>query len=147
MNIFITILTNKIFYGTVFSWFFAQLIKVFFYLYKRKKFNFYWLIDSGGMPSAHSAYVSCLTTMIGLKCGFDTPIFTFVLCFSIIIIVDAAGFRRAAGKQAKTLNEIIKNINQGQKIQYAKVKELLGHTPIEVFIGTLLGIILGVIFY
>lgn len=143
---FIKIFKNDIFWTTLFTGFFAQSIKFIIYWIKDKKPNIEWLFTTGGMPSSHSASVMCLSTMIGIRKGFDSALFGAVLYFSLIIMYDAAGLRRAAGEQAKIINTLIKEIGQGRGIENKKLKELLGHTPIEVLTGATLGIIIGVIF-
>ncbi|MFH1612248.1 MAG: divergent PAP2 family protein [bacterium] len=153
IHIFLTIITNKIFYISVLSWFITQNLKFLINFLTKKQIkskNTIFLIELGGMPSVHSAFVSSLSTSVGLKLGWDNPIFIVTLCFSCIVIADAAGFRRATGKQAKALNEIVeelKSIQSFKDLKYETVRELLGHTPIEVFVGIIVGIIITFIFY
>ena len=120
----------------------AQVIKVLWYFLIHKKFNFKILTTTGGMPSSHSSGVIGLTTSVGIIQGFDSVLFAISLGYAIITMYDAAGIRRAAGKTAATLNRFIKEIQENnQKIEpYETLKELLGHTPKEVFCGALLGI-------
>ena len=99
-------------------------------------------VETGGMPSSHSAVVTSLMTAVGLSEGFDSPIFAVAFVFSFIVMYDAAGVRLAAGKQAKILNQLI-NSNQVKVDTNEKLKELLGHTPIQVFVGAIYGIIVG----
>ena len=120
-------------------WFLVQTFKVVFELVKYKKLNIKRMWGSGGMPSSHSAVVTSLMTAIGLSEGVTSAIFAVSFVFSCIVMYDAAGVRRAAGKQARVLNQIIENegdINVGEKLI-----ELLGHTPKEVFVGAIVGII------
>lgn len=136
---------NSIFWICALSWFAAQILKiVLHYLYK-KDVDLKLLFSSGGMPSSHSAFVSSLTTSVGLTDGFLSNLFAVCLVLSFIVMYDAAGVRRAAGKQAAVINIIVENIeNQGIKID-GRLKELLGHSPIEVISGAILGIIIAVI--
>ncbi len=132
---------NKIFWFTLYSWMIAQSIKVLIGVIRERKFNFRWFIGTGGMPSSHSATVSALAALVGLSCGFDSVIFVVTLAFTIIVIVDAQGFRRATGKQAEVLNKILDDIYWKKRIQEDRLKELLGHTPVQVFAGIACGII------
>ena len=127
--------------------FIAQFIKVFTYLFTHKKFNFKIFTTTGGMPSSHTAGVIGLTTSIGLIDGFDSLIFAVSLGFSLIVMQDASGVRRAAGKTAATLNRLVDEfVQKNQEVKpYAVLKELLGHTPLEVFCGMILGIIVALI--
>ena len=124
--------------------FIAQFIKVVTYLCTHKKINFKIFTTTGGMPSSHTAGVIALTTSIGLIGGIDSLIFAASLGFSLIVMQDAAGVRRAAGKTAATLNRLVDEfVKKNQEVKpYAALKELLGHTPLEVFCGMVLGIII-----
>ena len=106
---------------------------------KDGRLNLRWLYYTGGMPSAHSATVASLSTATGLYFGFNSILFLAVLIFSIITMFDAAGVRRNVGKQARILNLMLDELQESGKIQEQGVKELLGHTPVEVFAGALLG--------
>ncbi len=121
----------------------AQILKVLIYFLTHKKFNFKILSTTGGMPSAHSSGVIALTTSVGIIRGYDSLLFAVSLGYAVITMYDAAGIRRAAGKTAATLNRFIKEIQEnGQKIEpYETLKELLGHTPVEVFCGAILGFV------
>ncbi|MFW6381102.1 MAG: divergent PAP2 family protein [Bacillota bacterium] len=126
---------------SLFSLFLAQFIKVFTTIPP----DLTRLIGSGGMPSSHSAFVAALTTQIGLKYGFDSDLFAIVLVFSLIILYDAGGVRRAVGEQANVLNRLIQHLDIKQlgldrELLKQELKELIGHTPFEVIAGTLLGI-------
>ena len=124
-------------------WFGIQLFKFIYDLIKSKKFNFKKLMQAGGMPSSHSGVVVSLTTMIGKAEGFDSNIFALALIFALVVMYDAAGVRRAAGKQAKLLNRIIETPGLTNVQVQEKLVEVLGHTPIQVFVGAFLGIIVG----
>ena len=95
---------------------------------------------SGGMPSSHSAMVSSLTTAIGLQEGFTSPLFCMCIIFSLIVFYDAAGVRQEAGKQAGILNQMMDDLFDRGEIKADKLKELIGHTPLEIVVGSLLGI-------
>lgn len=148
MNILKEIINNQALITALISWFIAQLIKVILTLITSKKFDFTRFVGSGGMPSSHSSFITALTTSIGFLKGFQTPEFAICACLALVVMYDAAGVRRSAGEQAKILNKIIaewghENIKDTGK----KLKELLGHSPIEVIAGAILGIAVGIIHY
>lgn len=136
---------------------FAQFVKVPIRLIVTKEFIPKLVFSTGGMPSSHTAAVTALTTSIGLIEGFDTTLFAASFIFSVIIMFDASGVRRQAGKHAELLNELVRDVQYfareardwNKKADYEKrqeLKELLGHKPIEVFFGAITGIIIGIIF-
>ena len=127
------------------SWFSVQLTKFITDLVKNKKVDLKVLVASGGMPSSHSSIVTSLMTLIGINEGFDSILFAIAFVFGMIVMYDAAGVRRAAGKQAGILNQLIYS-NQVKVNTNEKLKELIGHTPKQVFVGALWGIVLGIIF-
>lgn len=136
---------NKYIYVPILLWFFIQLYKVIYELITTRKFNFKRIIGAGGMPSSHSAIVTGLTTLIGKYEGVDTPIFAVSLILALVVMYDACGVRRAAGKQAALLNKIIDTPGlTGMQVR-EKLVEALGHTPVQVFVGALIGIVVGLI--
>lgn len=127
-------------YWAVFaSWFGAQLIKFIRARVSEKRYNLRWMIKTGGMPSAHSSFVSCIAACTGLYFGFGSIQFMYVLGFTIITMFDAAGVRRNVGRQAVILNKMLDEFEEKGQIQEQRVKELLGHTPVEVFVGASMG--------
>ena len=116
----------------------AQFLKFVGYLITHRNFNFKILTTTGGMPSSHSAGTVALSTSVGLICGFDTVEFAIAAGYALVIMYDAAGLRRSAGKIAASLNKIMDDFYQGINPSQ-KLKELLGHTPFEVFVGAILG--------
>jgi len=128
------------------SWFISQLLKMVREMSREKRFNFRWLFDTGGMPSSHSATVASLATVVGLYYGFKSVPFLMACIYSFIIMFDAAGVRRNVGRQAEILNKMLEDVNRGQEVREERVKELLGHTPIEVFAGALVGIVMAMAF-
>lgn len=146
MDIVIDIFTNKYIYLCLGTWFFIQLSKVIADLIKTKKINFKRIIGAGGMPSSHSAVVCCLAALIGKDYGFNSSIFAMSLIFAFVVMYDAAGVRRAAGKQAKMLNKIIETpgLTTGQVQE--RLVEVLGHTPMQVVMGAVIGFVVGGIF-
>lgn len=145
MNNYQKIFTNKYLLAPLILWFCIQSFKVLQELITTKKFNFKRIVGAGGMPSSHSAISMCIATMIGKSEGFDSSIFALALIFSLVVMYDAAGVRRAAGKQAKLLNKIIETPGLSNVQVQEKLVEVLGHTPIQVFVGAILGIAVGII--
>ncbi len=145
MNSFLEILTNKYLYVPLLVWFFIQTFKVIWDLVTTKKFNFKRILGAGGMPSSHSAVVVCLAVMIGKEYGFNSSIFALASVFAIVVMYDAAGIRRAAGKQAALLNKIVNTPGLSIPQVQERLVEVLGHTPVQVFVGALIGIIVGII--
>ncbi len=138
---------NKILISAISAWFVAQVLKVLIGVFREKRFNFKWFIRSGGMPSSHVALSMSLTTSMGLYYGFDSGLFAMALGFAVITMFDAQGIRRHSGRQATILNRILDDIYENKGLQEARLKELLGHTPIEVYAGGFLGIIIAALFY
>ena len=128
------------------TWFCIQLFKVIWDLVTTKKFNFKRIIGAGGMPSSHSAIVVSLTTMIGRSQGINSEMFAISFIFSLVVMYDAAGVRREAGKQAHLLNEIVNTPGLSQVEVKEKLVEALGHTPFQVIVGAMIGIIVGFVF-
>jgi acid phosphatase family membrane protein YuiD len=146
-SIVVSLLSNFTFVAVTFSWFLAQSIKVVIYWIIDKEFSLWHFFEAGGMPSAHSASVTALTLGIALTLGWGSPLFTVSLVFALIVMYDATGVRRAAGKQAEILNKIVDDIYSNGKVRIEKLKEILGHDPIEVFAGAVLAIIITLITY
>ncbi|MDK2835428.1 MAG: uncharacterized protein PWP21_205 [Thermosediminibacterales bacterium] len=141
------ILQNRFFLSALIAWFIAQFLKILITLITTKKLNFKRFIGSGGMPSSHSAFVTSLAMSIGKVEGWDTPVTALSVAFALVVMYDAAGVRQAAGKQAKVLNKIIDEIiHHKTGLKEERLKELVGHTPIEVIIGALLGIVTASLF-
>ena len=127
-------------------WFGIQLFKVIWDLVVTHKFNFKRILGAGGMPSSHSAVVTSLATIIGKTQGITSPIFALSVIFAFIVMYDAAGVRRAAGKQAKLLNKLIETPGLTNIEVQERLVEVLGHTPTQVIVGAIIGIIVGLIF-
>jgi hypothetical protein len=142
-----SLLANRILVLTALSGIFIQVVKVILSLFIERRVNFRRLIETGGMPSSHSASVSALSTLVGLRAGFDSLLFAVTTFFSLIVMYDAAGLRRAAGKQARALNLIIEDLQLHRQVEDARFRELLGHTPLEVLMGALFGIAFALAFF
>ncbi|MFH1247940.1 MAG: divergent PAP2 family protein [Candidatus Omnitrophota bacterium] len=144
-EMFIQMYRNKILITTVSAWLIAQVLKLLINAAIKKKFDFRWLIGTGGMPSSHTTGASCLATITGLEYGFDSIHFALAASFAIVVMFDAQGVRRAAGRQARILNRIMDDIYWQGRIQEGRLLELVGHTPIEVIVGLVLGITIALI--
>lgn len=136
----------KYLYVPALMWFGIQLFKVIYDLVTTKKFNFKRILGAGGMPSSHSAVVTSLATLIGKYQGVTTPIFAIAAFFAFIVMYDAAGVRRAAGKQAKLLNKLVETPGLSGVQVGEKLVEVLGHTPKQVIVGAIIGVLAGLIF-
>ena len=146
MNNFMEFIQNKYIYVPFLLWFGIQLFKLLYDLVTTKKFNFRRIMGAGGMPSSHSAVVTSLATLVGKYNGVDSAIFAIALIMACVVMYDACGVRRAAGKQAKVLNEIVNTPGLSNIEVQGKLQEALGHTPTQVFVGAIIGIIAGLIF-
>lgn len=121
----------------------AQLFKFLRAMAVRRRPDFTRLVGTGGMPSAHSASVTALSTAVGLGEGWTSPIFAVAAFFSLVTMYDATGIRRAAGKQAQVLNRMLDEMREYHKLDPERLSELLGHTPLEVIVGALYGAVLA----
>ena len=145
MNNFQGFIQNKYIYVPFLLWFGIQLFKLLYDLVTTKKFNFRRIMGAGGMPSSHSAIVTSLATLVGKYQGVDTPIFAVSLILAAVVMYDACGVRRAAGKQAALLNKLVETPGLTGVQVSEKLVEVLGHTPIQVIVGALIGVIAGLI--
>ena len=147
MNKFFTqLFHNKYLIVPIITWFSIQTFKVIWDLVTTKKFNFKRIMGAGGMPSSHTAVVMSLSTLIGKEFGFDSPFFALSMVFAFIVMYDAAGVRRAAGKQATLLNKIVETPGLSELEVQERLVEVLGHTPTQVIVGAIIGIIVGLVF-
>ena len=137
---------SRAFLAVFTSWFVSQLAKVLRGMYRQRRFNFRWLFDTGGMPSSHSATVASLATVVGIYYGFGSVPFLIVLIFTTITMFDAAGVRRNVGRQAMILNKMLDELYEKGEVPEKRLKELLGHTPFEVFAGAFVGIVIASVF-
>lgn len=145
MNNFMSFIQNKYIYTPFFLWFGIQLFKLIYDLVTTKKFNFKRIMGAGGMPSSHSAVVVGLATLIGKYEGVDSAIFALAFIVAFIVMYDACGVRRAAGKQAALLNRLVETPGLTGIQVSEKLVEVLGHTPVQVFVGALIGLVVGLI--
>lgn len=131
---------NPVLLSALLSWFFAQAVKIPIHFVQFGKWNFALFLSSGGMPSSHSAMVSATAYTIGLFYGFKTPLFAIAAVIALIVIHDATGVRREAGKQAVAINAILEDLAHGKFSPQERLREMLGHTPLEAFSGMFLGL-------
>lgn len=134
---------SPIFWSGFFGWMAASLLKMLPNLRKTGRVDFQYLVALGGMPSAHSAMVSGLATAMGIHEGFGSPIFVITFAFAAVVMFDASTVRRATGLQARLLNQIVEEVYKHHHLSTQKLKEILGHTRKEVFVGMLVGIAVG----
>ena len=144
-NDFVAFVQNKYIYIPFILWFGIQLFKLIWDLATTKKFNFKRLMGAGGMPSSHSAVVAGLATLIGKYEGLNSAVFAVSLIMAFVVMYDACGVRRAAGKQAALLNKIVETPGLSGVQVSERLVEVLGHTPTQVIVGALIGVIVGLI--
>ena len=142
MNLF-GILSNPVLVAGFASWGLAQLIKVPLNYFSSGKWDWVLLLRAGGMPSSHSALVASVAHASGLFVGFASPIFAIAFTLAVIVIYDATGIRRQAGKHAEIINRIVRDMLKGKSTKEHQLREMLGHTPLEALAGTLLGILVA----
>jgi len=145
------LLTSKVFLATFFSWFIAQVMKSVIEITKNKprsavKILTYIFWTTGGMPSSHSSVVTAMVTSIGFTVGIQDPLFIVTFFYALLVIRDSMGVRRAAGIQAHTLNRIIRILRKEKKVRLKPVKEIHGHSTVEVSVGILVGFFIAVAF-
>lgn len=141
------ILSNDVINATVLAWAIAQILKLFTSYEPGEKVDFSRMFGSGGMPSSHSAGMSAMSFMVLRICGYNSPEFAISLIISLVVMYDARGVRRAAGEHATIINKMMRLHNNGESIFGDKyLKELIGHTPFQVFMGALLGVVVGVFY-
>lgn len=142
------IIGNDILWTALGGWLAAQVIKVILVFITSRRLDFRRLTGSGGMPSSHSAITMSLTMSIGFVHGFDSALFAVSMILTFVVMYDASGVRRSAGQQAAILNKLVEEWGSGHfNNTDKKLKELLGHTPLEVVAGAILGILIAVIRY
>ncbi|MDI6774321.1 MAG: divergent PAP2 family protein [Verrucomicrobiota bacterium] len=144
-NSLLDLFRSVCFWAPLCAWLTAQCVKMICGFTHTRRFDFSYLVSTGGMPSAHSAMTSGLATAVGLDMGFGAPIFVVALAFAIVTMFDASTVRNAAGRQARLLNEIMDELFEAHRLSEVKLKELLGHTRLEVLVGMAIGILVAMI--
>jgi len=151
MQIFWDLVTNATLWVAAIAWFAASFMKCLIEFAKTKQLKFSAMFTSGGLPSAHSAFVTSLATSIGIYEGFGSPVFAIATVIAIIVMYDAAGVRRAAGRQARIINKVtakmVENFKEFSDEFGLQLKEMLGHSPLEVFAGALVGVMVAIAEY
>lgn len=145
MNPFVNLFETPWFWSAFCGWTLAQIIKMTVDLLRTGRLDLSYLVSTGGMPSAHSALVSGLAASIGLTEGFGATITMLAVCMAAITMFDAAGVRNAAGHQARILNKLLDELFHEHRLNEARLKELLGHTRLEVFVGMITGILVAML--
>ena len=144
MSVVLEIFSNRVIQAAVIAWAIAQGLKVILTLLISRKFDSTRFWGSGGMPSSHSSMTCAMMTVIGFTEGFASSSFALAFCFAGVVMYDAAGVRRSTGKNAAVINRMIEQlISDGFSFDEERLKELVGHTPIQVLAGALLGILIG----
>jgi len=134
------LISNRILIAGLLAWILAQFLKVPIQFLLHGKVNWGMWLNTGGMPSSHSSLVTATMLATGLYAGFNTPVFAVALALAMVVLYDAGGVRRQAGMHAERINMIINEMFSGQPISEENLKEVLGHTPIEVIGGVILGV-------
>jgi hypothetical protein len=137
------VFANPVLIAGLLSWGIAQAIKIPLDYFTTKSWNWALLLRAGGMPSSHSALVAATAHAIGLFVGFDTPLFALSMALAVIVIYDATGIRRQAGRHAEIINTMIRDLTKGHPLKQQQLREVLGHTPLEALAGTLLGLVVA----
>lgn len=139
-------LDNRVFFTVLFAWIMSCLLKGCLVWAKEKKPDKTRFFGTGGMPSSHSTIVSSLATCIGIKMGFESPVFVICCALAFVVMYDATGIRRAAGQQARTINKMLEDEQEDLPTgKQTRLEELLGHNPSEVIAGAALGIVIAVL--
>lgn len=136
--------TNRALLSWLIACLVAQSIKIMLGVIRLRRFDFRWLIGTGGMPSTHAAGVTALSLTIGHQTGFNSPLFAASIAFTVITLFDAQGVRRWSGRQAQVLNKMMEDMYFKRRIREERLKELLGHTPLEVIAGMIVGVVTAV---
>ena len=143
----ISFIPNVAFWLALGVGFAVQGFKGFLVYFLTRRWNLRRFVETGGMPSSHAASVAALSTSLGIQEGFRSPLFAATLYFSLVVMYDAAGLRRAAGRQAMVLNRLIDEHFKHPEIGAQKLMELLGHTPLEVLVGAVLGVLSAIFWH
>lgn len=149
MNFLIDLINNRIFMSAACGWIVAQILKTIIHMWFNRKFVAERLVGSGGMPSSHSSTVCALATAASIEYGAGSFQFAMAAIFAIVVMYDAMGVRRETGIQAKILNEMMEMFSHmGKEMTVEeKLKEFVGHTPLQVLMGALLGILIAICMY
>ena len=145
MEWLLQLLSNRILIGSLSAWAVAQVLKTILYAAINKEFDIKRLFGDGGMPSGHSATVTSMAVSCGMVYGFDSGLFAIAAIVAIVVMHDASGVRLETGKQAKIINELVKHLKDGVAPNEEELKEFVGHTPLQVLCGAILGLLVAVV--
>jgi uncharacterized protein len=137
------LLQNHVLWTGMAGWVLAQVLKVPFDLFKERRWNWATFFAAGGMPSSHSALVTSTAAAVGLHIGFDSPVFAVAVAIAMVVVYDATGVRRQAGKQAEKINILVEELLKGHAINQEHLREAIGHTPLEALGGVVLGLVVA----
>lgn len=137
------LLGNYVLVSALVSWSLAQMLKIPIEFLRTRRWNWALLFSAGGMPSSHSALAASTALAVGLREGFDSPLFAMAVAFSMIVIYDATGIRRQAGRHAALINAMIADLASGHPLKEEHLREVLGHTPFQAIMGMLLGLLIA----
>ncbi len=141
------LITNHSLLTGLAAWLLAQILKPLLEYLRKGKWNWGYLLSAGGMPSSHTSLMVGTTVGIALHVGFDSPVFAIAVAMTMIVIYDAAGVRREAGRHAEKINILIQELLTGHPISEKELREVLGHTPLEVVGGIFLGIVVSILYW
>jgi uncharacterized protein len=144
---FAQLFDNHVLIAALFAWGLAQFLKAPIYYILNRRFNWAAMFSAGGMPSSHSALMTAVTTSAGLYEGFNSAVFAVAFAITMVVTYDAAGVRREAGMHAEKINLLITELLSGRPISETRLKEVLGHTPRQVYAGSILGILIAVLMW
>jgi len=149
LNFFTELLENKILLTAILGWFIAQTMKVILVLIQNKRLDWSRFVGSGGMPSSHSSFVISLTSAVGYTEGVSSALFAVCAVLSFVVMYDASGVRRATGIQAKVINKLVDSYEESEDVEISneKLKELIGHSPLEVLAGAIVGLLTAILVY
>jgi len=143
----LAIFSNYILIPAMISWSIAQVVKVLIEYLQSHSWDWSLLFRAGGMPSSHTALITAMTHALGLELGFNSPIYAVGFVLSMIVIYDATGIRRQAGRHAKIINQMITDLATGHPLKEELLREVLGHTPLEALAGVLLGLFISQVYW
>ena len=138
-----SIFNNAVLVGALLAWAIAQTIKLPIEYVHNRHWDWSLLLRAGGMPSSHSALVTAVAHGIGLTEGFTSPLFALGVAMAMIVIYDATGIRRQAGRHAEIINTLVQDLLEGHALRQEQLREVLGHSPMEAFIGMVLGLVVA----
>ena len=138
------LLSNRVLMPAIVGWLLAQMSKLVIDVVRERRLNPRSLVSAGGMPSSHSTLVVALATRVGMETGLSSTLFALASIFAVVVMYDAAGVRRAVSVQARILNRMLTEMIEAQQFNEQRLRELIGHTPFEVFVGGLLGAVVAV---